>query len=156
MGESNKLADFGGMECSIGGMGGWSGRDIHLPEMVGGSAAVPGQDGGVAFGHSHGMFGEGGCAVSITELANGKQGRVEAVKDVSFGGGGGQAGNGKAAAGMGNNGGAVGHGHRDGQWVSKHIRKATCGGRKEMAGGASVSNDRFGRGINGWGHDMFS
>jgi len=42
MGESNKLADFGGMECGIGGMWGWGGRDIHLPEMVGGSAAVPG------------------------------------------------------------------------------------------------------------------
>jgi len=42
MGEGNKLADFGGMECSIGCMRGWSNRDVHLPEMVGGSTAAPG------------------------------------------------------------------------------------------------------------------
>ena len=33
-----------------------------------------------------GLFRESGGAVGITELANGQEGRVEAIKDVGFGG----------------------------------------------------------------------
>ena len=124
MRESHKLADLGGMQGCIGSMGDRSQRNrqvvgnVDLPEAVGGIAAVASQDGFIIVGHSHGMLGEGGCAVSITELANGKQGRVQLVKDVGLGGGKGKTGEVEMTNRIGGNGGAIGEGHRDGRRVS--------------------------------------
>jgi len=162
MGESHKLTDLGGMKGSVGGMGDRRRRnrqimgEIHVPEAVGGIAAVASQDGFIVMGDSHGMLGEGGRAVGIAELANGEKRRVEAVKDVGFGCSSREAWDGQVAHGMRQHGGAVGHGDRDGGRVSEHIGKASGGRRKEMAGSAGVSNSRGGRGINWWGRKCFN
>ena len=131
-------------------------RNVHLPEAVGGVAAVARQDGFIIMGDGHGMLGKGGSAISITELANGEEWRVEAVKDVGFGGSSREAGDWKIAHGMRHNLRAVGQGHRDGSGVRQDIGKASSGGRKEVAGGAGVSNYRFGRGINWCGRKWFN
>ena len=144
MGEADELFDLGRMKGGIGlvGRGQSSGRHVNLPEAVGGVAAMASENGLVIMHHSHVVLGEGGSAVGITELANGKQRRVEAVKDVGLGGGGGETGDGKVANGMGADRGAIGHGNRNGKRVSSDIGETRCGGGKEMAGGAGVSNNR--------------
>ena len=131
-------------------------RNVHLPEAVGGIAAVASQDGFIIMGDSHGMLGEGGGAISITELANGEEWRVETVKDVGFGGSKREARDGQIAHGMRHNLRAVGQGHRDRSWVRQDIGKASSVGRKEVASSAGVSNYRFGRGINWCGRKWFN
>jgi len=162
MRESHELTDLGGMKGSVGSRKDWGrrnrqvARNVYLPEAVGGVAAVASQDCLIIMGDCHGMLGEGGGAISIAELANGQEWRVEAVKDVGFGGSCREAGNGKIAHGMRHNVGAVGKGHRDGRWVRQDIGKASSGGRKEVASSAGVSNYRFGRGINWCGRKWFN
>jgi hypothetical protein len=124
MGESHKLSDLGGMEGSVGSMRGRGRRSRHvvgnvnLPEAVGGIAAVASQDGFIIVGDGHGMLGESGCAVSVTELTNGKQGRMQVVKGVGLGGGQGKPREAEMANRIGGNGGAIGESHRDGRRVS--------------------------------------
>jgi len=88
------------------------------------------------------MLGESGNTVSITELANGEERVVNVVEDESLGGFCGEAWEGKGSNGGGKDESAIGQQDRDGIMAGGHIGKAGCGGRKEMASGAGVSNGR--------------
>ena len=96
MGEADELLELGRMEGCVGLVGGkWSsGGHVDLPEAVGGVIASAGENGVCIMHDSHVVLGEGGSAVGVAKLANGKQRRVEAVEEVGLGGGGGEAGDG--------------------------------------------------------------
>ena len=74
MGESHQLTNLGGVKGRVGSMGDGRRRnrqvkgDVHLPEAVGGVAAVAHQDGLIIVGDSHGIFGEGVCPINENEL----------------------------------------------------------------------------------------
>jgi len=163
MGESNKLFDLGRMKSSVGpvGRGSNSRGQVNLPKAIGGGIAVPGEDGLISVGNSHVMLGEGCNTVSITELANGEKRVVNVVEDESIGGLSGKSWEWERSNRGGKNGGSIGERDQDGIVLSGHIGKTSCGRRKEMASGASVSNGRarnykLGREINCWLRNRFS
>ena len=145
--------------CKAGGPNGRVFRSqgkVNLPKVIGGGIAVAGEHGFLIMGNCHVVLGESGYALSMEELANGEERGVEVVKHVSLGCSNGGARDGKASL----DDSAIGHHDRDGVMLTGHIGKAGCSGRKEMACGAGVSNDRdgiyrWGRGINWFGHNGF-
>jgi len=131
-----------------------------LPKAIGGCIAASSEDYLISVGNSHVVFGEGCNTVCITELANGEKRVVYVVEKESIGGLSRKAGDGKSSNRVGKNGSSIGKRDRDGIVFSGHIGKTSCGGRKEMASGACVSNGRarsykLGRGINCWGRNGF-
>lgn len=162
MGESNKLFDLGRMKSSVGpvGRGSNSWGQVNLPKAIGGCIAAPSEDCLISVGNSHVVLGEGCNTVCITELANGEKRVVYVVEKESIGGRSRKAWDGKSSNRGGKNGSSIGERDRDGIMISGHIGKTSCGGRKEMASGACVSNGRarsykLGRGINCWGRNGF-
>ena len=143
MRESNQVPEFGRVQGSIGGMAELCLGHVNLPKAIGGGVAVASEDGGVVLFHGQGMLGESGCAIVVTELADGKQRRVKVMEDESFGRFWRKAGNGKGANGIRMNGGTVGHGDGDGVGICSN-RSGTVRSRgKEMAGSAGVSYNWF-------------
>jgi hypothetical protein len=119
--EVHKLGNLGWKESGIGFMDNRSGTGwrrqrwkdlgnglINVPEVVGAGAAVASQDCDVIMFNFHVVLGECGCAIGVTELADGQERRVEVFEDMGLCGCRGKMGNWESAYSVGCDGSSIG------------------------------------------------